>query len=79
LLAKPAFSRVGKKLDSSEYGAAMLLGVDALVFIGHGRSDKKAMFNAIRMARQAVQKDVLEAVRKAIQSRLDVVRNKETE
>ncbi len=79
LLAKPAFSRVGKKLDSSEYGAALLLGVDALVFIGHGRSDKKAMFNAIRMARQAVQKDVLEAVRKAIQSRLDVVRNKETE
>ncbi len=79
LLAKPAFSRVGKKLDSSEYGAALLLGVDALVFIGHGRSNSKAMFNAIRMARQAVQNDVLNAVRMAIQSRLDVVRDKETE
>lgn len=79
LLAKPAFDRVGKKLDSSEYGAAILLGVDALVFIGHGRSNAKAMFNAIRMARQAVQNDVLDAVRMAIQSRLDIVRNKETE
>ncbi len=79
LLAKPAFGRVGKKLDSSEYGAAILLGVDALVFIGHGRSNAKAMFNAIRMARQAVQNDVLDAVRMAIQSRLDIVRNKEIE
>jgi glycerol-3-phosphate acyltransferase PlsX len=79
LLAKPAFSRVGKKLDSSEYGAALLLGVDALIFIGHGRSDKKAMFNAICMARQAVQNDVLDAVRRAIQSRLDVMQNKEKE
>jgi glycerol-3-phosphate acyltransferase PlsX len=79
LLAKPAFSRVGKKLDPAEYGAALLLGVDALVFIGHGRSDKKAMFNAIRMARQAVENDVLNAVRNAIKSRLDAVPSKETE
>jgi glycerol-3-phosphate acyltransferase PlsX len=71
LLAKSAFSRVGKKLDPAEYGAALLLGVDALVLIGHGRSCKKAMFNAIRMARQAVENDVLAAVRDAIQSRLD--------
>lgn len=79
LLAKPAFSRVGKKLDAAEYGAALLLGVDALVFIGHGRSCKRAMFNAIRMARQAVENDVLGAVRNAIKSRLDAVRIKETE
>ncbi|MCK4960883.1 MAG: phosphate acyltransferase PlsX, partial [Anaerolineales bacterium] len=39
LLAKPAFRRVGLILDPSEYGAAPLLGVDGLVFIGHGRSD----------------------------------------
>lgn len=71
LLAKPAFSRVGKKLDPAEYGAALLLGVDALVFIGHGRSCKRAMFNAIRMARQAVENDVLAAVREAIRTRLD--------
>ncbi len=79
LLAKPAFSRVGKKLDPAEYGAALLLGVDALVFIGHGRSCKRAMFNAIRMARQAVENDVLAAVREAIKSRLDAGRSKETE
>ena len=75
LLAKPAFSRVGKTLDPSEHGAALLLGVDALVFIGHGRSDARAMFNAIRMTRQAVENDVLNALRNAIQTRLSAARD----
>ncbi|NIS81511.1 MAG: phosphate acyltransferase PlsX [Anaerolineales bacterium] len=70
LLAKPAFARVGKLLDPSEYGAAPLLGVDGLVFIGHGRSDAKAMLNAIRVTRQAVENNALAALREAIQSRL---------
>lgn len=70
LLARPAFRRVGRLLDPSEYGAAPLLGVDGLVFIGHGRSDSKALVSAIRVARQAVEQDVLHAVRSAIQNRL---------
>jgi glycerol-3-phosphate acyltransferase PlsX len=70
LLAKPAFTHVRKLLDPSEYGAAPLLGVNGLVFIGHGRSDTKALVNAIRVARQAVEGDVLEAVQSAIRERL---------
>ena len=70
LLAKPAFRRVGSMLDPSEYGAAPLLGVDGLVFIGHGRSDAKALVSAIRVARQAVANKLLEATRQAIQTRL---------
>ena len=70
LLAKPAFRRVGLILDPSEYGAAPLLGVDGLVFIGHGRSDVKALVSAIRIARQAVSNKLLEATREAIQRRL---------
>jgi len=54
LLAKPAFRRVGKVLDPAEYGAAPLLGIDGLVFIGHGRSDARALISAMRVARQAV-------------------------
>ena len=70
LLAKPAFRRVGLILDPSEYGAAPFLGVDGLVFIGHGRSDAKALVSAIRIARQAVSNRLLEATREAIQRRL---------
>ncbi len=70
LLAKPAFGRVRKVLDPSEYGAAPLLGIDGMVFIGHGRSDAKALVSAIRFARQAVESGVLEATRDAIQGKL---------
>jgi glycerol-3-phosphate acyltransferase PlsX len=69
LLAKPAFGRVGKMLDPSETGAAPLLGVDGLVFIGHGRSDAKALISAIRVAREAVANGLLEAMKQAIKAR----------
>jgi glycerol-3-phosphate acyltransferase PlsX len=70
LLAKPAFTSIGKLLDPGEVGAAPLLGVNGLVFIGHGRSDQRALLNAIRVARQAVSNDLLSALRASIQERL---------
>lgn len=70
LLARPAFKRVGQLLDPAEYGAAPLLGIDGLVFVGHGRSDAKAMFNAIKIARQAVENDVLSDLRRSLKDRL---------
>ncbi len=42
LLAKPAFSRLRAMMDPAEVGAAPLLGINGLVFIGHGRSDARA-------------------------------------
>lgn len=59
LLAKPAFLSVKKQLDPSEIGSAPLLGVNGLVFIGHGRSDAKAMVNAVERAIYAVKSDML--------------------
>jgi len=70
LLAKPAFRQVKKRLDYREYGGAPLLGVDGTVFIGHGRSDALAIKNAIRMAKQAVEEDTLNAMRDAISKSL---------
>jgi glycerol-3-phosphate acyltransferase PlsX len=70
LLSRPAFRRVGQILDPAEYGAAPLLGVQGLVFIGHGRSDAKALINAIRVAREAVEGGLLKALEIAISSRL---------
>ena len=66
LLAKPAFDSVRKLIDPSEVGAAPLLGLDGLVFVGHGRSDAKSMVSAINQARIAIELNLLESLRKAI-------------
>lgn len=65
-LAKPAFGKIKKMLDPSETGAAPLLGIDSLVFVGHGRSDSHAIVSAIRAAKQAVDQNLLDELRKAI-------------
>ena len=70
MLVRPAFRRVGKVLDPAETGAAPLLGIDGLVFVGHGRSDARALLNGIRVTRQAVERDLLKALRGAIQAKL---------
>ena len=79
VLVKPAFAAVKKIMDPSEVGAAPLLGINGLVFVGHGRSDAQALFNAIGVARQAVQADLLGALRVAIQERLVVESSGEIE
>ena len=50
LLSKDAFRSFKKRLDYSEYGGAPLLGVKGACLIGHGRSNAKAVRNAIRAA-----------------------------
>ncbi|QRN83740.1 phosphate acyltransferase PlsX [Chloroflexota bacterium] len=65
-LAKPAFGAIKKMLDPAETGAAPLLGIDALVFVGHGRSDARAMVSAVRAAKQAMDNNLLGELRQAI-------------
>ncbi|MCC6628400.1 MAG: phosphate acyltransferase PlsX [Chloroflexi bacterium] len=60
---RPAFRRVGARLDYAEYGGAPLLGVDGLVIIAHGRSNARAVESAIRVAHQAVEHDTVGAIR----------------
>lgn len=68
LLAKGAFNRISKRTDYSEYGGAVLLGVDGVVIIGHGRSHARAVRSALRVASQAVERQVVEAIRDGIQA-----------
>jgi glycerol-3-phosphate acyltransferase PlsX len=70
LLAKPAFENIKKLMDPGEVGAAPLLGINGLVFVGHGRSDARALVNASRVARHAIENDLLDALRNAIQERM---------
>jgi glycerol-3-phosphate acyltransferase PlsX len=62
-LIRPALQSLRDLLDPSQEGAAPLLGIDGLVFIGHGRSDAVAIKNAIRLARNAVDAKVVASIR----------------
>ena len=62
-ILRPAFSDVKKQLDYTEYGGAPLLGVDGVVIVAHGRSDAKAIKNALRVAKQAVEQNMLAALK----------------
>ncbi|MEM1450093.1 MAG: phosphate acyltransferase PlsX [Planctomycetota bacterium] len=53
-----ALENVHRKIDYSEYGGALLLGVNGVVVIGHGRSDARAVSNALNLARRALDADV---------------------
>ncbi len=51
-LMKPAFIRIWRRGDYSEYGGAPLLGINGICIICHGSSTPKAIKNAIRTAEQ---------------------------
>ena len=58
LMMKGAFMDLKKQTDYSEYGGAPLLGVNGVCIIGHGISDAKAVRNGIRIAGEAVTKQL---------------------
>ena len=57
--AKLDFSRIFQALDYTEYGGAPLLGVNGVTIICHGGSPPRAIRNAIRMAVQAVEHEMV--------------------
>jgi len=67
LLSRPAFDKVKKRLDYAEFGGAPLLGVDGVVIVAHGRSNAKAIKNAVRVAKQAVEGGMLVAIKEGLQ------------
>jgi len=65
-MCKPAFDSLRSMGDFAEYGGAPLLGIDGAVIICHGRSDAKAIENAIKEAKRFVELDVNVAMREAL-------------
>jgi len=61
-----SLKRIKKKLDYSEYGGALLLGVNGIVIIGHGSSNPKAIKNAISLSCKFVSEKVLEKISREI-------------
>jgi glycerol-3-phosphate acyltransferase PlsX len=61
-LARGAFYEFKKTVDYSEYGGAPLLGLNGICVICHGRSNSKAIKNAIRIAREFAEGKINERI-----------------
>jgi glycerol-3-phosphate acyltransferase PlsX len=68
LLMRPALHRLRRQLDWEEYGAAPLLGINGVCFIGHGSSRAKAIQSAIRTVSRFVEQRVNEHIRQEIEA-----------
>ncbi|HET9496012.1 MAG TPA: phosphate acyltransferase PlsX [Chloroflexia bacterium] len=53
------FRRLRDRLDYAEYGGAIVMGLNGVLIKPHGRSNAKAIKNAIRVAKAAVEQDVI--------------------
>lgn len=66
-ILKPDLMELKTKMDYSEYGGAGLFGLKAPVIKAHGSSDANALYNAVRQAREMVEKEVAETIRSAVE------------
>jgi phosphate acyltransferase len=67
LLLKPNLRRIKQRVDHAEHGGGLLLGVDGICIISHGSSQAPSIFNAIRLAKEAVDNQVLDRIRSQYQ------------
>ena len=68
LLAKGSLRRVRERMDDSHYGGAVLLGLGGLVIVAHGRSNPTAIRHAIRVAKQAIEQDIVGKIQSGVES-----------
>ena len=67
LLLKSSLREVKKRTDYAEIGGAPLLGVNGICIICHGKSNPKAIYNAIRMADEFSRKGTNEQIKRDLQ------------
>lgn len=61
-LLKPNLQRIKQRIDHAEHGGGLLLGVDGVCIISHGSSQAPSIFNAIRLAKEAINNQVIEHI-----------------
>jgi len=66
LLLKPVFNRLKRRADWKERGGGVILGLKGNVFIGHGRSDTKAIQNGLRLAEKLGKADLWLKIQKEL-------------
>lgn len=65
-LLKSNIKRVRQRIDHTEHGGGLLLGVDGICIISHGSAQAPSIFNAIRLAKDAVDNRVLDRIQSNI-------------
>jgi len=66
-LVRSALRQAMSKMDYANYGGALLLGVNGICVVGHGRSSARAVANAVRVAERAVLGGVRERMEEGLQ------------
>ncbi len=61
-LLKPNLQNIKQRVDHAEHGGALLFGVSGICVVGHGSSRAPSIFNAIRLAKEAIDHEVLERI-----------------
>ncbi len=67
MLARPAFRRTSRRLDDSEVGGAVLLGLSNVLVVGHGKSNANAVRHAIRVAKESIEFKIVDEIQRGIQ------------
>lgn len=70
VLSSGVYKNLKSKMDYAEYGGALLLGVKAVTIICHGRSQPRAITNALKLARDFCEAGLNERVGEQIHSRV---------
>jgi len=66
LLIGPGVRQIRARIDWREFGGAPLLGIDGVAVVAHGRSDARAIKNAIRVTREAVEHHLVGKIRSEV-------------
>jgi glycerol-3-phosphate acyltransferase PlsX len=66
LLARNGLRRIRSRLDDSEYGGAVLLGLSGVLVVAHGRSNANSIHQTIRVAKESMDQDVPERIRQGV-------------
>lgn len=66
LFAKPAFGRLKKRMDYTEYGGAPLLGINGGIIKAHGSSNANAIMNAIFQAERLIRTNVTDLIASSV-------------
>lgn len=59
IMLSPVLKKLKKRMDYSEYGGAPILGFRKLVIKAHGRSEAKAIMNAVLLAEKSIQNNLI--------------------
>jgi len=72
-LLSPVLNKIKKRLDYTEYGGAPILGLEKLVIKSHGRSNAKALKNALLLAKLSVENELNKHMEESIQHFYDLL------